>query len=254
MQPLRVSGLARFSRLVALTLGLAVPAFAASGEASSDPLKKELARAEALYQDLEYEQALALVHRAVARAKSPADELLVRLWEGVIASDLGKQNVADAAFRRALELDRNAKLPTRVSPKVEKDFEAHRAALPPADVPRRVELVPETKPPVAAVTTAKPGAFSLERHWLPLSLGGVALAATAGATVFGLQSAQHAQIARNASYQGEAAAALRQSEQGALVANVLWATAGSALVGGVISYVLGMPPAAPTPKVQQVQR
>jgi hypothetical protein len=186
------------------------------------------------------------VERAKAAARTDEDRVMVHLWEGVLAADLSKTDRATAAFRQALALDRNAELPTQVSPKVRKLFEELRAQVPPpaSDEPRKVALAPAASPAPATPTlsAATPSQRSLV---VPLAFGGAAVAATAGATFFGLESIKHSEAARSAPFQGEANASLSQAQQSALVANILFATAGTALAGGVVTYLLGGQ-AAPT--------
>lgn len=228
-------------------------AVSATAAPSSDVEKhlavaEHLAAAAELQHELEYERALAQVQQAKAAARTDEDRKMVHLWEGILAADLGKRELADDAFLSALVIDRDAELPTKVSPKVREQFEALRSTLPPptpltvSDRPDRLALTPGASSPATSALKPLPNAH---RHlWVPIAFGGAALAAGAGATVFGLQAAHHNEAARGAVYQGDAAVSLRQAQQNAVVANVLLATAGTALVGGVVSYVLGMPVAS----------
>ncbi|WP_224247744.1 tetratricopeptide repeat protein [Hyalangium gracile] len=77
----------------------------------------------ALYDALEYESALAQIAKARAITKAPADNATLSLYEGVILADMNRREASDAAFRKALLAQPDAKLPMTVSPKVAQRFE-----------------------------------------------------------------------------------------------------------------------------------
>ena len=79
-----------------------------------------------LYDDLENERALEQISRAKRFSTGVADDALLSLYEGIILADLSRSNASDAAFKAALFLQPDAKLPFKVSPKVELRFEAMR--------------------------------------------------------------------------------------------------------------------------------
>lgn len=160
--------------------------------------------ARSLYEDLEYENALEQLSRARPFSTGPADEVLLSLHEGCILADLGKQEASSAAFKVALYLQPDAKLPMKVSPKVARRFESLRAqvkrSLTKRDAQRRdvevrsmppvvsapspqamqVPLATPVTPPAASVMEVSGLAGRRDRAWLPASVGGVLLVAGGG--------------------------------------------------------------------------
>ena len=80
---------------------------------------------------------------------------------------------------------------------------------------------------------------------VPLGLGGLALASGGAGAIFGMIARQQVDAARSATFQTDTAGALAQAQRSALTANVLFATAGAAALGGALTYLLGAPPPAP---------
>ncbi len=64
-----------------------------------------------LYEDLEYERALKQLERARKAAVGVEQDMLLSMYEGAILADMGRWEEARAAFRTALSLDPEAKLP-----------------------------------------------------------------------------------------------------------------------------------------------
>jgi chemotaxis protein histidine kinase CheA len=106
----------------------------APAEERSPEFQRYLLAASHLYENLEYERALEQLASARRFAHGVEDDVIIALYEGLILADLGKQEFL-AAFKAALFLQPDAKLPVKVSPKVEQDFEAVRAEV-------RKELAP----------------------------------------------------------------------------------------------------------------
>jgi hypothetical protein len=119
-----------------------------------------------LYQTLEYEQALERLARARRHAQGVEDDAIVSLYEGIIHADMGRKEQSRAAFRDGLLLLPDADLPVKVSPKVQRDFEAVRQEVrreldalhakqetqkpPPDPTPQEPqELTPSSPPPSA---------------------------------------------------------------------------------------------------------
>ncbi len=94
--------------------------------AASD-FERYLAAAVSLYESLEYERALEQLGRARTLASGIQQDTAIALHEGIILAELGRWEDARAAFRTALVLEPDAKLPLRVAPKVEREFEGVRA-------------------------------------------------------------------------------------------------------------------------------
>ncbi|MBI5547153.1 MAG: hypothetical protein HY901_25005 [Deltaproteobacteria bacterium] len=116
---------AHHRRAVALLCLWLIPAVATAGE--HNPF---LAAAMRLYRDLEYESALAKLKRAQQQPdNTPAEEVQIDLYLGLIEFELGDTDAAQSAFKRALAQDGTAVLPGGVSPKVSAAFEKARHEL-----------------------------------------------------------------------------------------------------------------------------
>ncbi|RKH69679.1 tetratricopeptide repeat protein [Corallococcus aberystwythensis] len=254
-------------RLLGGLLGFCVfgvgPAFGqAAGTTASRPtgtyFDAAMAEAARLYEDLESEQALAAVTRARRLARSDEERSKAAIYEGVILADMGRRDEALASFRAGLVLAPEAKLPAKVSPKVEGDFESVRSAVrkeraaaeKPADAPVRPPVV-ETPAPLSPPTVAAapaPGvdlkADARERgmrrvptvSWVLLGTGVVAGGV---GSVFGLQSRGNVSSAREADLSADVSGHLDDARGQAVVANVLFSTAVAAATGAVVTYFLG---------------
>jgi hypothetical protein len=109
-----------------------------------------------LYEALEYERALTQIELARKQPHTSEQEVELSVYEGIILAESGKQDSSTAAFKSALLVQPDAKLPVKVSPKVNTLFESVReqvqrelAALAPKEPPK-VEPPPPQPPPVAA--------------------------------------------------------------------------------------------------------
>ncbi|RKG92715.1 tetratricopeptide repeat protein [Corallococcus terminator] len=264
--------------LLGLCLFGAGPAFGQAGGApapvaSRDYFTAAMAETARLHDDLEYEGALAAVARAKRLARSEAERASAAIYEGVVLADLGQRDAAMAAFRAGLLLMPEAKLPVRVSPKVEGDFESVRkevlrdrpvVASPvpvpspevpsrPADAPMQPTVeAPPTLPsrPVASAPVASPGVdltvdakrTSVRKvptvSWVLL---GTSVAAGGAGTYFGLQSRGNVSSARDAELDTSVEGRLDDARGQAVVANVLFGTALAAAAGAVTAYFLSEP-------------
>lgn len=229
------------------------PGAAASRSAGSyfDAAMAEAAR---LYEDLESERALAAVTRARRLARTDEERSAAAVYEGLVLADMGRRDEALASFRAGLLLAPEAKLPAKVSPKVEGDFESVRSAVrqeraavvKPADAPV-VETPKALSPPQVAVAPA-PGvdlkADARERgmrrvptvSWVLLGTGVVAGGV---GSIIGLQSRGNVSSARDAELSADVGGHLDDARGQAVVANVLFGTALAAAAGAVITYFLG---------------
>lgn len=257
-----------FFRLIGGLLGCWVfgvgPAFgqaAETGAAASRPsgayFDAAMAEAARLYEDLESEQALAAVTRAKRLARTDEERSAAAIYEGVILADLGRRDAAMASFRAGLVLAPEAKLPAKVSPKVEGDFELvrqtvrkERAAVEkPADAPVRppVEKTPAPLSPPQVAAVPAPGvdlkADARERgmrrvptvSWVLLGTGVVAGGV---GSIIGLQSRGNVNSAREADLSADVSGHLDDARGQAVVANVLFGTALAAAAGAVTTYLL----------------
>ncbi|QSQ17099.1 hypothetical protein [Myxococcus landrumensis] len=145
----------------------------------SNAVQPYVLAAKRLYNDLQYEQALEQIARGKRLSHGPVDDALLSLYEGIIQADLGEPSSSDAAFKAALFLQPDAKLPLTVSPKVSERFESLRkqvkreleasAALRGEDAPPPIIKAPAA-PPVPLREEPPPRAPT--RAWLPAAIGG----------------------------------------------------------------------------------
>ncbi len=217
-----------------------------------------------LYEKLEYERALEQLARAKELARGEEEDVRVALYEGIILADLGRRDEAKAAMRTALYLQPDAKLPVKVSPKVERDFEDLRREVwreltaaqekpgtgqQPSPVASDAPVNPtgepgfttwKEPPPPDPALQPQPGEgarASGSTPVLPLVLLGTGVVAGGVGGYFGLQSRGHIQAARDATFRDERAARLKDAEGEALLANVLFGAAGAAAVGALVTYL-----------------
>jgi hypothetical protein len=101
-----------------------------------------------LYQDLEYERALAQITRARSLTPTVVEDVALSLYEGIILADMNRWEESAGAFKEALFIQPAAKLPVKVSPKVERHFEKVRQAV-------KQELTAHT-PPAASSPPKQP--------------------------------------------------------------------------------------------------
>jgi tetratricopeptide (TPR) repeat protein len=179
-----------------------------------------------LYENLEYERALQQIERAKRLAQGAEDEVVLSLYEGIILSEMGRKDEATAAFKSALFLRPDAKLPVKVAPKLETNFESVRRtvkkqmgpmlaqreaerraaeAAPPQPEPQapQAKVTPppsEVAPPVAASPLAptpstaevSPSGGLRSKAYLPAIAGGVLV--VAGGVSYGLARAEHSRL------------------------------------------------------------
>jgi tetratricopeptide (TPR) repeat protein len=191
------------SRLLPATLLaglLAVGAMSSPAHAQGGGFQRHLTAAIRLYESLEYERALKQIELARDLPHSSQQEIELSLYEGIILADLGRQDSATAAFKSALLVEPDTKLPVKVAPKVQKLFESVRAqvkrelaALPPRREPEPPKVVtpPPPQPPApgpATTPAADPLAVSsepsrpglLRRHALIPAIAGGTLVVAGG--------------------------------------------------------------------------
>lgn len=238
----------------------AAPA-ATKADKQEDGFQARLQKAASLYEDLEYEQSLDALSRARAAAKTDDERLQVALYEGIVLADLGQRPRSLVAFREALTLKPEARLPVKVSPKVARDFETvrtevkteravqERAKSAPTDRPTLpAEQIPSliAKPTSAVPTPAGDlGAPTLSEKRssklrpLPLALLGAGVLAGGVGSYFGLQSKGNIQDARDVDPISEKEAHLDEARGQALAANILFGVAATAAAGAVITWFTG---------------
>lgn len=132
------------------------PTQAGPSAGSEEEFKRRLTAGIRLYESLEYERALQQVQRAKEVTHSSDQDVTASLYEGLILADMGQTEQSLAAFKTALLLNPEAKLPVKASPKVAKDFEDLRVHV-------REELARNERKQAEAQAAAKPPAPAPEK-------------------------------------------------------------------------------------------
>ncbi|WP_164017366.1 tetratricopeptide repeat protein [Pyxidicoccus trucidator] len=277
MESVNFWGISARTLLLGLVLVLPGRAFAQRSapavlntSAKEDALQDRLQTAARLYEELEYEQALDALAQTKTLAKTDDERAQVALYEGVVLADLGQRPRSLTAFREALSLKLDARLPVKVSPKVERDFEAVRAevrtereaqarakaqplqlppppmdrpTLPPTREPERVAAPNPTAPePAPGVDLGVPSLNEQRTRRfrsLPTILLGAGVVAGGAGSYFGLRSQGNIQDARAASHTEDQLTRLDEARGQALAANILFGVAVTAAAGAVITWFTG---------------
>jgi hypothetical protein len=145
-----------------------------------------------LYEALEFERALTQIELARKQPHTSEQEVELSLYEGIILAESGQQDASSSAFKSALLVQPEAKLPVSVSPKVSTLFESIRedvkrelAALAPKQEPPKQEPPPQPPPtpvatPPAAVATQSPVLKGLRSAAPVTAIAGGALVVAGG--------------------------------------------------------------------------
>lgn len=266
-------------RAAALALCLVTPSLMHAAPSSevrqSLEVRRYLNAAVALYEKLEYEQALKQIGRAKKKAATADDETRVALMEGIVLAELGRESAANDAFTTGFGLDSEAKLPLDVSPKVAALAEAAREsvkkllgstldrqraeaeaqrATEAEEARRRAAAEAPTPPPLPPPEALSPRpkaaapkvATSPHRDrtaaWVALAVAG----ATTGGSVAYLTSAairQRALVSGTIDNPDEATATVAAGKREALAGIFLGVAAGAALVTSVTLFLIDTGPA-----------
>ncbi|MFZ5470890.1 MAG: hypothetical protein ACOZIN_15800 [Myxococcota bacterium] len=245
--------MARICLVVAVGV-CSTPAWALSKEVA-----KYLRAAATLYENLEYEKALKQIERARAKSAGSEDDTAIALYEGILFSDLGKEERALTAFKTGLSLDPEAKLPLEVSPKVEAVFEKARQnvkkMLEPqlarekeeeerrrAQAERERQMAQMTPKPAPELIQAAPSSSVRGYAWLPAAAG-VALAG--GGAFFLLQAKGNYDKLIQGTVAPETAARAREDGKRQQVVGLMLAGVGAAALASAGAMALwGETPAA----------
>jgi hypothetical protein len=174
---------------------------------AQSPVRRYLRSAATFYDKLDFDRALEQARKAESRSTGPEDDVEIALVEGVLLANLEKEDDADAAFRRGLSLQPDAKLPYKsVSPKIVELFEKVRAevkkALTRTPTPEEVTPPPPVvekppppveKPAVVVTTPVEQPSRGVRRFaWIPL-VAGVALGG-AGAYAYSQSESRYSSL------------------------------------------------------------
>lgn len=146
--------------------------------ADEPPARSLLRLVDALYQELQFDGALAALQLADrCRPISKADQAQLELRRGLLAMEAFDEAGARRTFQSALGLDRTARLPELAPPKTVHLLEELRSALPPPPPPPS----PPVLIPAVKLTPAPPPLPNLRAWaWAPAT-GGAAMGVAGGA-------------------------------------------------------------------------
>ncbi|NMO17774.1 hypothetical protein HPC49_08040 [Pyxidicoccus fallax] len=238
-------------RMLRLLLLVLLP-LAAPAAAPAEEMRTYVTSIRRLYESLEYERALAQVSSARRVARGMEDDVILSLYEGILLANMQKPEESAAAFKSALLLKPDAKLPLMVSPKVARNFESVRS-----EVKRELAAVQAERetaarsevavPRPAPVDAPAPSGVSTKRDLrsralIPAVAGGVLL--VSGAVTYGLARAERSRLREGPGEFGSFDEAKRSASRGRTLQTVGFGLAGAGVVGlGVAAglFVLGAP-------------
>lgn len=94
-----------------------------------------------LFEEFEYERALAMLQLARSLPRGPDDEATLSLYEGILLCETGQFSKGETAFRTALLMKPGVNLPVRVAPKIDALFGSLRQKMTPKTASPSVVLV-----------------------------------------------------------------------------------------------------------------
>jgi tetratricopeptide (TPR) repeat protein len=262
---------------LALVLLLALAPRPALAQQNAE-VRKFVNAAITLYENLEYEKALKQLQKAKAKAQGSEDETRINLLEGIVLTDMGKEEKALMSFKTGFGLDVNAKLPVEVSPKVSLVAEKARANVKRALAPQleaeeqrlaeekkrladeaakkkeedeaklRAQPPPPLPPPAVVVLEREPSPVR-KYSWVPGVVGLASAGAAAGMLI--VASGKQSALINQTLATPEEAVAARDS--GKLFATLGYVFTGVAVAGvatAVVMFLVGgssAPESAPAP-------
>ncbi|WP_164013680.1 hypothetical protein [Pyxidicoccus trucidator] len=254
---------ARRSRIAAALLLLGFNTLPLAGQAQErgrGRVQDYLLSARRLYDELEYESALEQLSLARRFSGGAEDDVLLSLYEGVIQADLGKTDAAAAAFKAALLLQPEAKLPVLISPKVKQQFESVRQQVKheldaeaqrrmahggppatPAQTVAEIQPLPEVSHSSSGIQVAD-SRGTRTRAWLPATIGGGLL--VGGGVSYLLARGEQSKLRGNEASLATLEDVKRSASRGRTYQWVGLGLAGAGVVGLGISasmYLLGQP-------------
>ncbi|ATB34943.1 hypothetical protein CYFUS_000355 [Cystobacter fuscus] len=134
-----------------VVLGLLLPR---TGHASDEgEVRAVIVAISRLYEEFEYERALAMLQLARSLPRGPEDESALSLYEGILLCETGQFAKGETAFRTALLMKPGVSLPVRVAPKIDALFGSIRQ-----------ELALKTSPSIVVLAEGSP---PLQREQVP---------------------------------------------------------------------------------------
>jgi hypothetical protein len=190
---------------------------------SADPLSHGID----LYHAFEFEQAVfAFEQAAIDTELDPKERARALVWLGMAQGAASKTGAAQASFKRALSLDREAQLPEAVSPKLEELFAEAKAAVD-ATPPRKAPPPPPPPPPPDPSVVPSPMLYA---GFGAVGAGALLGIAAGGSYLFALSKAAEAEDPKT--FQDDAKGALDTANVAAGIAIGAGLLAGAAVAGG----------------------
>jgi hypothetical protein len=195
--------------------------------AATGPYDSALTRAVGLYNEAEWDASLRELTKAERYAADDAQRVQVWLYEGVVLANIPDLDGARVAWDKALAVDPDAKLPLKVSPRVQAKFDEAQKV---AQQNRRAAPVVSEPPVVAAAAPA--------RSVPVVTIVTLALGVAAGAVGLGFGLGANATVdsARAATFQDDKARLHDQAQTYSIVANVGYGVAGVFALWALISF------------------
>ena len=188
-----------------------------------------MSKAVALYNEAEWDAALRELSIAEKLAADEGQRVRVWLHEGIMLANVPNAEAAEAAWRRALEIDLKAELPLPVSPRVKALFEKVRST-----TKEKPKLFPQ-QPRDTGTTGLTEG---MKFPVVPvIALGGALVAAGVGLGFTLASNSTYAQ-ARLAPTEAERTALSSRAWTQQLIGNIAFAVAGAAALIALITFIV----------------
>jgi hypothetical protein len=228
------------SSLLAIALATSMSAQALA-QAESPALEKGIA----LFKNLDDEQAATVLRRFLLDRPEAHEQALAHLYLGLIALNVGDQQLAREEFAETVSADPTVDVPPSFSPKAQlllDDVRRHilreeRARRPPPPLVAAPLIVREGPPP-AAVTAPEPEAQASSPSHAPAWVtGSIAVAALGTGIAMGLLQQSVNGQAVQAADAGQAASLANQGATYGLAADIAYGVSGAAAIACVVLIV-----------------
>jgi hypothetical protein len=196
--------------------------------AAASPYDAAMAKAVSLYNEAEWDASLRELTKAERYAGDDAQRQAALLYQGVVLANIPDLEAAKAAWERALTVDDRARLPLKVSPRVQAQFD-------------EVQKAVQQRKAAAGPTAVEVGVAAPPQRSLPivsLATLGIGLVAAALGVGFGIGSSADVSSARNAMFQDDKARLHDQAQSFAIVADTSYAVAGVFALWALVSFLV----------------
>lgn len=222
---------------LAVFLCAAVMLLGSSAWAAPNP---HLVKGKKLLNDMEDAKALESFKQALEEPGLPVKEKAeIYVHMGVARFNLLKKDEAKKDFRQALETFPDIELPAMTSPKIKAIFKEVQAKYK-ADTTPVVKPKPKPKPKPIKVPKPKPSDGRAALRWSAWGCLGVAVAAAGTGVAMAMLASDYEEKANDLGIPFSAAEEYHmKAENRALVANIMFATAGAAAVTSAVLFYFG---------------